>query len=109
MVQSSDDILGEINNLINWSINSQNELFAQEVEKEELPFPELLVNVGVEEAISVDILAQRTHIPVHEIMMQLLELELQGHVAAVPGGYIRMRRGLAMMDILIVFVRNLHS
>jgi len=51
-----------------------------------------LANVGLE-ATPVDILAQRTHIPVHEVMMQLLELELSGHVVAVSGGYIRKGRG----------------
>lgn len=93
LVQSSSEILVEIESLLNWSINHQTELFPAEVVNEELPFPVLLANVGVDEAISVDILVQRTHIPVHEIMTQLLELELQGHVAAVNGGYIRIRRG----------------
>ncbi|PWI31827.1 DNA-protecting protein DprA [Vibrio albus] len=93
LIQSSDDILQEVSHLVNWSVSTQSELFEQEVEKEQLPFPELLANVGEKEAVPVDILAQRTNIPVHEIMMQLLELELQGHVTAVQGGYIRMRRG----------------
>lgn len=93
LVQSSCDMLKEIDSLLNWSINHQRELFSTEDEKEQLPFSVLLANVGGEEAVSVDILAQRTHIPVNEIMMQLLELELQGHVAVVSGGYIRTRRG----------------
>ena len=92
LVQCSDDILVEIESLLSWSIEKQYGLFSQEEENEQLPFPQLLANVGIE-ATPVDILAQRTNIPVHEIMMQLLELELQGHVAAVTGGYIRMRRG----------------
>ncbi|WP_227647019.1 hypothetical protein [Klebsiella pneumoniae] len=45
------------------------------------------------EATPIDILASRTQIPVQDIMMQLLELELLGHVVAVPGGYIRKGRG----------------
>lgn len=56
--------------------------------KQELPFPELLANVG-SEPVPIDILALRTHIPVHEVMLQILELELAGAVMAVPGGYIR--------------------
>jgi DNA processing protein len=51
-----------------------------------------MASVGIE-ATPVDILAERTHIPVHEVMMQLLELELSGHIVAVPGGYIRKGRG----------------
>ncbi|WP_375751965.1 DNA-processing protein DprA [Vibrio sp. HN007] len=92
LVQSSSDILKELNGLLSWSLNQQKDLFEHEDDNEELPFPQLLANVGVE-AIPVDILAERTNIPVQEVMMQLLELELQGHVAAVSGGYIRTRRG----------------
>ncbi len=92
LIESSHEMLQEIESLLTWSVNHQKELFYSEVESEQLPFPELLANVGIEQAVSVDILAQRTHIPVHEIMMQLLELELQGHVVAVSGGYIRTRR-----------------
>ena len=92
LIQSSQEILAEIESLLAWSVNQQRELFETEEVNEQLPFPQLLANVGVE-ATPVDILAQRTNIPVHEVMMQLLELELQGHVAAVSGGYIRTRRG----------------
>jgi DNA processing protein len=93
LVQTSDDILQEINSAFDWIKIKQRDLFDAEDEKEQLPFSELLANVGIEEATSVDILVQRTHIPVHDIMMQLLELELQGYVAVVSGGYIRTRRG----------------
>ncbi|MDG3086729.1 DNA-processing protein DprA [Vibrio hannami] len=92
LVQSSNDIFIELENALSWSINQQKDLFEHEEENEQLPFPELLANVGVE-AVPIDILAERTNIPVQEVMMQLLELELQGHVAAVSGGYIRTRRG----------------
>lgn len=93
LIQSSNDILREVDSLLNWSVNAQRGLFTDEDENEQLPFSVLLANLGVDEVVSVDILAQRTHIQVHEVMMQLLELELQGHVAAVSGGYIRTRRG----------------
>ncbi|MGF1752273.1 DNA-processing protein DprA [Vibrio makurazakiensis] len=92
LVQSAQDVLNEIESLLNWSINQQPSFFESDVVNEQLPFPQLLANVGGE-AIPVDILAQRTHIPVHEVMMQLLELELSGHVVAVSGGYIRKGRG----------------
>ncbi len=55
-----------------------------------LPYPKLLANLGVEPT-PVDILSQRTHIKVQELMTQLVELELSGHVASVAGGYIRIR------------------
>ncbi|WP_373949233.1 DNA-processing protein DprA [Vibrio pomeroyi] len=95
LVQNAQDVLIEIKSLLNWSIDQQPSLFEptqNEGENEQLPFPLLLANVGLE-ATPVDILAQRTHIPVHEVMMQLLELELSGHVVAVSGGYIRKGRG----------------
>ncbi|MGI9877551.1 DNA-processing protein DprA [Vibrio chagasii] len=95
LVQSAQDVLVEIKSLLDWSIDQQPNLFelAPSLEEnEQLPFPHLLANVGLE-ATPVDILAQRTHIPVHEVMMQLLELELSGHVVAVSGGYIRKGRG----------------
>lgn len=96
LVQSVEDILSEVTHLLNWSnkiaLGQQTLNFAQNEVKEELPFPLLLANVG-NKPTPVDILASRTNIPVHEVMMQLLELELLGHVAAVSGGYIRKGRG----------------
>ncbi|EMH4164711.1 DNA-protecting protein DprA [Pluralibacter gergoviae] len=56
-----------------------------------LPFPELLANVG-DEVTSVDVVAERAGQPVPETVAQLLELELAGWIAAVPGGYVRLRR-----------------
>lgn len=96
LVMRVEDILDEIETLLRWSNTSkppiQNELFDKIESKEELPFPQLLANVG-SKAIPVDILANRTNIPVQDVMMQLLELELSGHVVAVSGGYIRKGRG----------------
>ncbi|MDA0111205.1 DNA-processing protein DprA [Vibrio sp. La 4.2.2] len=92
LVQSPNDLLSEIESLTNWSKKVQPTLFDQVIDKEELPFPDLLANVGIE-ATPVDILAQKTHIPVQEVMQQLLELELLGHVVAVNGGYILKGRG----------------
>ncbi len=96
LVQNVEDILSELNPLLNWAnkveIPQQTLRFAENEAKEELPFPLLLANVG-NKPTPVDILADRTNIPVHEVMMQILELELLGHVVAVSGGYIRKGRG----------------
>ncbi|OAJ94611.1 DNA-processing protein DprA [Vibrio bivalvicida] len=96
LVMRVQDIIDEIETLLRWSNTNkppiQNELFDEIDSKEELPFPLLLANVG-SKAIPVDILANRTNIPVQDVMMQLLELELSGHVVAVSGGYIRKGRG----------------
>ncbi|WP_153448048.1 DNA-processing protein DprA [Vibrio algicola] len=99
LVCSAQDIIDEIQPQLDRSsiiTTPTQPSFAFEIEKESscentlsgsLPFAELLANVG-NEPTPVDILAQRTHIPVHEVMMQILELELSGYVASVPGGYI---------------------
>jgi len=100
LVQSVEDVVNEIETLLRWSdINKplqqqpkQNDWIEQIDSKQQLPFADLLANVG-NEVTPVDILAQRTNIPVHEVMLQLLELELSGHVVAVSGGYIRKGRG----------------
>lgn len=49
----------------------------------------LLASVGFE-ATSIDVVAQRSGLPVTAVMSELLEYELRGLVAAVPGGYIRL-------------------
>ncbi|MGF1803634.1 DNA-processing protein DprA [Aliivibrio sifiae] len=92
LVSSPEDIFDEIGALTECAISHQPSLFEQEVITEQLPFPEVFATVG-SEATPVDIIAERCQMPVHEIMMQLLELELQGFIAAVPGGYIKKRRG----------------
>ncbi|MBJ3815090.1 DNA-protecting protein DprA [Shimwellia pseudoproteus] len=56
-----------------------------------LPFPKLLANVG-DEVTPVDVVAERAGQPVSVTVAQLLELELAGWIAAVPGGYVRLRR-----------------
>jgi DNA processing protein len=57
----------------------------------ELPFADVLANVGYE-VTPVDVVAERAGQPVPVVVAQLLELELAGWIAAVPGGYVRIRR-----------------
>lgn len=56
-----------------------------------LPFPTLLDSVGFE-ATSIDLVVERSGEPVHLVQTQLLELELDGWIAQVPDGYVRLRR-----------------
>lgn len=51
----------------------------------------LLANVG-DEVTSIDVIAQRAQLAAAEVSVALLRLELLGVVAAVSGGYIRVRR-----------------
>ena len=57
-----------------------------------LPYPELLDNVGIE-TTALDEIASRCQQPVQDVLIRLVELELAGWVASVPGGYVRARRG----------------
>ncbi len=91
LVDSLDDILQQIDILSECARVHQIPIEPEQVTQEELPFPHLLANVG-NEVICVDLLAERCNQPVSDIMMQLLELELQGLISAVPGGYVRTRR-----------------
>ncbi|MFU2314954.1 DNA-protecting protein DprA [Rahnella sp. PCH160] len=63
---------------------------AQECEVE-LPFADVLANVEYE-VTSVDVVAERAGQPVPEVVGKLLELELAGWIAAVSGGYVRIKR-----------------
>ena len=51
---------------------------------------ELLLDSVDFEATSLDIVAERSGIPVSMVMSQLLEYELRGLVMAVPGGYLKL-------------------
>ena len=51
----------------------------------------LLANVG-DEATAIDVIAARAQLSVADVSIALLQLELAGEVAVVPGGYIRVRR-----------------
>jgi DNA processing protein len=51
---------------------------------------QLLANVG-DEVTAVDLIAQRAGLAIADATIALLQLELAGEVAAVPGGYIRVR------------------
>jgi DNA processing protein len=54
-------------------------------------YPEVVACID-DESTSVDIIAERLERPVAQVLGQLVELELQGAVMAVEGGYVRARR-----------------
>lgn len=56
-----------------------------------LPFPKPLANVG-DKVTPIGVVAERTGQPVPGAVIQLLELELVGWIAAVPGDYVRLGR-----------------
>ncbi|NHV11604.1 DNA-protecting protein DprA [Cronobacter turicensis] len=87
-VTHPQDIIDYLQNELPW-LKTVN--YSPDQEEGALPFPELLANVG-DEVTPVDVVAERAGQPVPMTVAQLLELELAGWIAAVPGGYVRVRR-----------------
>ncbi|MDX7989093.1 DNA-protecting protein DprA [Xenorhabdus sp. 12] len=81
------DIMEHVNSSFQWVNLESKEKRDKQFEQTELPFADVLVNVS-NEATPVDVIAQRSSLPVAEVMTKLLELELMGKVAVVAGGYI---------------------
>ncbi|HCN95821.1 MAG TPA: DNA-protecting protein DprA, partial [Leclercia sp.] len=91
-VTEAADILESLRHGFNWlPEDPENWLYSSDQDQVALPFPELLANVG-DEVTPVDVVAERAGQPVPVTVAQLLELELAGWIAAVPGGYVRLRR-----------------
>jgi DNA processing protein len=91
-ITAAEEILESLRYGLNWlSDEPEMALYSSDQEEVALPFPELLANVG-DEATPVDVVAERAGQPVPVTVAQLLELELAGWIAAVPGGYVRLRR-----------------
>lgn len=78
-VTSAADIVSEY---MNSSCN-------QEVRKNHLAGSNLLASVD-HDTTSVDVLVQRSNLPVEKVLVELLELEIQGLVTPVPGGYVKV-------------------
>lgn len=92
LVTAPEDILENLQYGLHWLPDeAENSLYSPDQEVAALPFPMLLANVG-DEVTPVDVVAERAGQPVPEVVAQLLELELAGWIAAVPGGYVRLRR-----------------
>ncbi|AOM41646.1 DNA-protecting protein DprA [Xenorhabdus hominickii] len=90
LATSTMDVMEHINAYFQWvKIEGEDkEKEREQFEQTELPFADVLVNVN-NEATPVDVIAQRSSLPVTEVMTKLLELELMGKVVAVAGGYVR--------------------
>ncbi|HAW2169543.1 DNA-processing protein DprA [Escherichia coli] len=92
LVTEPEEILENLQFGLHWLPDApENSFYSPDQQDVALPFPELLANVG-DEVTPVDVVAERAGQPVPEVVTQLLELELAGWIAAVPGGYVRLRR-----------------
>ena len=91
LITSPDEIIEQLHGELQWRCSTDVANYSSNEEAHALPFPELLANVG-DEVTPVDVVAERAGQPVPVTVTQLLELELAGWIAAVPGGYVRLRR-----------------
>ncbi|RWR01842.1 DNA processing protein DprA [[Pantoea] beijingensis] len=92
LVAHPNNILEQIQSDFNWlPFLPQDAIYSSDNTEGPLPFADVLANVG-DEVTPVDVVAERAGQPVPAIVAKLLELELAGWIAAVPGGYVRLRR-----------------
>ncbi|HAU5565109.1 TPA: DNA-protecting protein DprA [Serratia fonticola] len=92
LVAHPNNILEDLHSNLQWLPATTSEtIYSQDSDDVPLPFASVLANVG-DEVTPVDVVAERAGQPVPVIAAQLLELELAGWIAAVPGGYVRLRR-----------------
>lgn len=93
LIESAVDILEELTAICSGHLEKLpkcSEL--NEAELSELPFSSLLASVSYE-VTTLDEVVEHSGKTIDLVLEQLLELELQGWVASVPGGYIRLKRG----------------
>ncbi|KFZ36173.1 DNA processing protein DprA [Shewanella mangrovi] len=92
LVENIADIVEELPPLLRAHLESLAiEPHLAKEDSSELPFKSLLASVGYE-TTAIDVVVANSGIALDLVLEQLLELELQGLVAAVPGGYVRLKR-----------------
>lgn len=91
LVTGPKDIAEQLGSGLQWLPVSENTTISSSEAEVELPFADVLANVG-DEVTPVDVVAERAGQSVPEVVIKLLDLELAGWIAAVPGGYVRIRR-----------------
>ena len=92
LVESLADIVEELPPLLQSHLQAlPGHVPLQTEHNSQLPFKTLLASVGYE-TTPLDVVVEQSGITLDLVLEQLLELELQGWVAAVPGGYVRLKR-----------------
>ena len=102
LARSAREVAEQIGGSLQWISLPEQAIISSSEEQVELPFADVLANVG-DEVTPVDVVAERAGQPVPDIVSKLLELELAGWIAAVPGGYVRIRRAghVRRTDVLV--------
>ncbi|WP_145587959.1 DNA-protecting protein DprA [Yersinia rochesterensis] len=91
LAKSAHEVAEQVGGSLQWISLPDKVIISSSEGQVELPFADVLANVG-DEVTPVDVVAERAGQPVPDIVSKLLELELAGWIAAVPGGYVRLRR-----------------
>ncbi|QYJ78912.1 DNA-processing protein DprA [Shewanella acanthi] len=92
LVETAADIVEELASLTAFHLEELNSCHhIQQREICSLPFSSLLASVGYE-TTSIDAVVEHSGKTIDLVLEQMLELELQGWVEAVPGGYVRVKR-----------------
>ncbi len=87
-----DDVLEELPSIFQFHLEEvKNRHNINQEPETDLPFSKLLASVGYE-ATAIDAIVEHSGATIDQVLGQLLELELQGWVAAVPGGYVKLKR-----------------
>ena len=92
LVDCIEDVLEELPSIFQFhleEVKSRHHI-SQEPDVD-LPFSKLLASVGYE-ATAIDAIVEHSGATIDQVLEQLLELELQGWIAAVPGGYVKLKR-----------------
>ncbi|MGZ9896731.1 DNA-processing protein DprA [Shewanella gaetbuli] len=96
LVEDAADIIEELSSLSQFHLDQLHQRHhIEQSEMSNLPFSpqlaSLLKSVGYE-TTTIDAVVEHSGEPLDLVLVQLLELELQGWVAVVPGGYVRLKR-----------------
>ncbi|MCE9680549.1 DNA-processing protein DprA [Shewanella sp. AS1] len=92
LVESAVDVIEELTPLLQFQLEElQSRHHIKDELASDLPFSSLLASVGYE-ITPLDVVVEHSGKTIELVLEQLLELELQGWVSAVPGGYVRLKR-----------------
>ncbi len=93
MVQTTDDVLEELEGIVGCKANldlEQKDLFSSKTESLDNELDELLNYIGYD-CTSIDDVVLQTDHTADFVCSMLMQLELGGYVVSVPGGYVRTR------------------
>jgi DNA processing protein len=88
LIQQGAKLVNDLSDILT-ELPSLSRVTPSKVNQETLEISPLLRYIGYECA-SLDVLLQGTGLDIGRLSADLLELELQGYIASVPGGYIRV-------------------